>query len=166
MYVTGEHDTVRPMMDVASLESLRDWCVFDTASRITYGAAHEIVSPAALSWAFAALAEHARTDPAKLGMLDQHRGMAAQKATGSRRLMAQVEANERALRERREELESHLIAAPAANWAEAAEKARYVIGLYAASLGAGDTQRHTLVAAVLADFERLAAEEVRAPISP
>jgi hypothetical protein len=98
--------------------------------------------------------------------LDQRRGMAAQKATGSRRLMAQVEANERALRQRREELEAHLIAAPAANWAEAAEKARYVIGLYAASLGAGDTQRHTLVAAVLADFERLAAEEAHTPISP
>ena len=31
--------------------------------------------------------------------------------------------------------------------------------LYAASLGASDTQRHTLVAAVLADFERLAAED-------
>ena len=29
--------------------------------------------------------------------LDQHRGMAAQKATGSRRLLAQVEANERIL---------------------------------------------------------------------
>src|SRR5512139_2088520 len=91
--------------------------------------------------------------------LDQHRGMAAQKATGSRRLLAQVEANERSLREHREELESHLIAAPAANWAEAAEKARYVIGLYAASLGSGNTQRHTLVAAVLADFDRLEATE-------
>jgi hypothetical protein len=91
--------------------------------------------------------------------LDQHRGMAAQKATGSRRLLAQVEANERSLRERREELESHLIAAPAANWAEAAEKARYVIGLYATSLGSGNTQRHTLVAAVLADFQRLEATE-------
>lgn len=91
--------------------------------------------------------------------LDQHRGLAAQKATGSRRLLAQVEANERILRQRREELETHLIAAPAANWSEAAEKARYVIGLYAASLGVGNTQRHTLVAAVLADFERLAAED-------
>ena len=91
--------------------------------------------------------------------LDQHRGIAAQKATGSRRLLAQVEANERALRERREELESHLIAAPAGTWVEAAEKARYVIGLYAATLHGGDTQRHTLVAAVLADFERLAAED-------
>lgn len=95
--------------------------------------------------------------------LDHHRGMAAQKATGSRRLLAEVEANERALRQRRDELESHLIAAPARTWAEAAEKARYVIGLYAATLGSGDTQRHTLVAAVLADFERLAAEETPTP---
>lgn len=95
--------------------------------------------------------------------LDHRRGMAAQKATGSRRLLAQVEANERALRRRREELESHLIAAPALTWADAAEKARYVIGLYAATLGTGDTQRHTLVAAVLADFERLAADEAATP---
>jgi hypothetical protein len=92
--------------------------------------------------------------------LDQRRGLAAQKATGSRRLMAQVEANEAALRARRDELEAHLIAAPAANWPEAAEKARYIIQLYATTLGAGDTQRHTLVDAVLADLARLGAEEV------
>jgi hypothetical protein len=91
--------------------------------------------------------------------LDQRRGLAAQHATSSRRLLTQVEANERVLRQRRDQLESQLIAAPAANWAEAAEKARYVIGLYATSLGAGDTQRHTLVAAVLADFARLRLEE-------
>jgi hypothetical protein len=91
--------------------------------------------------------------------LDQRRGLGAQKATSSRRLLAQVEANERALRERRDQLEAHLIAAPAANWAEAAEKARYVIGLYAASLGAADTQRHTLVAAVLSDLARLGLED-------
>lgn len=89
--------------------------------------------------------------------LDQHRGLAAQKATGSRRLLAEVEANERLLRLRRDELESHLIAAPAANWQEAAEKARYVLGLYSATLGQGDTQRRSLVSAVLADFERLEA---------
>ena len=65
--------------------------------------------------------------------LDQHRGIAAQKATGSRRLLLEVEANERTLRLRRDELESHLIAAPAANWREAAEKARYIIQLYAAT---------------------------------
>jgi hypothetical protein len=52
--------------------------------------------------------------------LDQHRGMAAQKETDLRRLLADVEANERALRLRQDELEARLIAAPAANWREAA----------------------------------------------
>jgi hypothetical protein len=95
--------------------------------------------------------------------LDQRRGLAAQKATCSRRLLAQVEANEQALRSRRDQLEAHLIAAPAADWPEAAEKARYVIGLYAASLGAGDTQRRTLIAAVLEDFARLDPEAAPKP---
>ena len=90
--------------------------------------------------------------------LDQHRGMTAQKETSSRRLLAEVEANERTLRERRDRLEAHLTSAQAANWAEAAEKARYVIGLSAAGLGSGDTQRRALVEAVLADFDRLARE--------
>src|SRR5713101_1229314 len=66
--------------------------------------------------------------------LDQHRGMAAQKATDFRRLLADVEANERSLRLRQDELESHLIAAPAASWQEAAEKARYLLNLFAATL--------------------------------
>ncbi|HEY1887894.1 MAG TPA: hypothetical protein VGG86_17885 [Roseiarcus sp.] len=51
--------------------------------------------------------------------LDQHRGMAAQKATDLRRLMADVEAS------RQHELEAHMLAAPARNWPEAAEKARW-----------------------------------------
>jgi hypothetical protein len=59
--------------------------------------------------------------------LDEHRGMAAQKATDLRRLLADVEANEAALRLRQDELEAHLIAAPAANWEEAAGKARYLL---------------------------------------
>jgi hypothetical protein len=88
--------------------------------------------------------------------LDQRRGMEAQKATELRRLLTEVEANERTLRLHQEELEAHLADAPAANWEEAAEKARYVLGLYAATLTAEDTRRRTLVAAVLADLERLA----------
>jgi hypothetical protein len=87
--------------------------------------------------------------------LDEHRGMAAQKATDLRRLLADVEANERALRERQDELEAHLIAAPAANWPEAAEKARYLLNLFAAMMSAQDPRRQTLIAAVLADFQRL-----------
>ena len=95
--------------------------------------------------------------------LDQRRGLTAQKATSSRRLLVEVEANERALRARRDLLEAQLIAAPAANWAEAAEKARYVIRLYAASLGTRDTQHLALVTAVLADFARLELEQPTEP---
>lgn len=87
--------------------------------------------------------------------LDQHRGMAAQKATKLRRLLSDVEANQTALRHRQEELEAHLLAAPAANWREAAEKARYLLNLFAATVAAQDPRRQKLVAAVLADFNRL-----------
>ena len=44
--------------------------------------------------------------------LDQRRGMEAQKATELRRLLTEVEANERTLRLRQEELEAHLADAP------------------------------------------------------
>jgi hypothetical protein len=90
--------------------------------------------------------------------LDRHRGMAAQKATKLRRLLADVEANEKALRVRQEELESHLLAAPAKNWHEAAEKARYLLNLFATTLSAEDPRRQKLIAAVLADFDRLSEE--------
>lgn len=90
--------------------------------------------------------------------LDQHRGMAAQKATDLRRLLADVETNERALRRRQDELEAHLIAAPAVNWPEAAEKARYLLKLFANTLSAQDPRRQKLIAAVLDDFERLGRE--------
>lgn len=87
--------------------------------------------------------------------LDRHRGMASQKATELRRLLADVEANEKALRRRQGELESHLLAAPAANWHEAAEKAHYLLNLFAATPAAEDPRRQKLITAVLADFKRL-----------
>jgi hypothetical protein len=90
--------------------------------------------------------------------LDQHRGMSAQKATGLRRLLAEVEANERSLRLRQDELENQLLASPAANWHDAAEKARYLLNLFAATLGAQDPRRQKLIAAVLADFKRLSGD--------
>ena len=90
--------------------------------------------------------------------LDQHRGMAAQKATELRRLLSDVEANEKALRLRQGELETQLISAPAADWHEAAEKARYLLNLFAASLTTQDPRRQRLIAAVLADFKRLSGE--------
>ncbi len=89
--------------------------------------------------------------------LDQHRGMQAQVATDLRRLRTEVEANERALRLRQDELEARLVAAPATSWAEAAEKVRYVLSLYSATLSAQDTRARSLVTAVLEDLERLAA---------
>jgi hypothetical protein len=90
--------------------------------------------------------------------LDQHRGMSAQKATGLRRLLAEVESNERSLRLRQDELETQLLSSPAANWHDAAEKARYLLNLFAATLGAQDPRRQKLIAAVLADFKRLSGD--------
>jgi hypothetical protein len=90
--------------------------------------------------------------------LDRHRGMAAQKATDIRRVLAEVEANAKILRDRQGAVEIQLLAVPAASWPEAAAKARYVLNLYAADLAAGDTHHRDLVAAVLADFTRLSGE--------
>lgn len=87
--------------------------------------------------------------------LDLHRGMAAQKATEIRRLLAEVEADERALRLRQETLEAQLGAAPAATWTVAAEKARYLLNLFASTPAAQDPRRQTLIANLLDDFERL-----------
>jgi hypothetical protein len=90
--------------------------------------------------------------------LDQRRGMAAQKAMELRRLLAEVQANDRDLRRRQDELESHLVAAPATTWPEAAEKACYLLNLFAVTVAAQDPRRQKLIAAVLSDFERLSGQ--------
>ncbi|WP_375413475.1 hypothetical protein [uncultured Bradyrhizobium sp.] len=90
--------------------------------------------------------------------LDKHRGMASQKATDIRRVVAEVEANAKMQRDRQRILESQLLAAPASSWPEAAAKARYVLNLYAGGLATSDTHHHDLIAAVLADFARLSDE--------
>ncbi|MGX4806747.1 hypothetical protein [Bradyrhizobium guangdongense] len=90
--------------------------------------------------------------------LDKHRGMAAQKATELRRALAEVEANVRELREREADLENRMMAVPAASWAEASTKARYLLNLYAASLPVEDTRHRALVAALFDDFVRLSEE--------
>ena len=91
--------------------------------------------------------------------LDKHRGMAAQKATDIRRVLADVEANAKLLRDKQGVLELQLLAVPAASWPEAVAKARYVLNLYAAGLAPTDTHHRDLVAVVLADLTRLAGEE-------
>jgi hypothetical protein len=90
--------------------------------------------------------------------LDSHRGMAAQKATDIRRVLAEVESNARDLRGRQAALENQLLSVSAASWPEAAAKARYILNLYAAGLAPDDTHHRDLVAAVLADFARLSDE--------
>jgi hypothetical protein len=97
--------------------------------------------------------------------LDEHRGMAAQKATEIRRRLSEVETNQAALRRRETELEKFLISAPAHTWPEAAEKARYLLGLFAATPAAQDPRRQKLIAHVLADFRTLSGEAT-APVTP
>ena len=90
--------------------------------------------------------------------LDQHRGMAAQKATELRRLVHEVAEDRAKLKARQDDLEHFLLAAPAAGWPEAVEKTRYLLTLFAATSEAQDPRRKTLIANLLADFERLLAE--------
>jgi hypothetical protein len=90
--------------------------------------------------------------------LDIHRGMAAQKATDIRRIVAEVEANERSLRQRQDELELQFVAAPALTWEDAAGKARYLLSIFATTPAAQDPRRQRLIADLLADFIRLSAK--------
>ena len=76
--------------------------------------------------------------------------------------LSEVEADQAALRARRTELEKFLIAAPAPTWHEAAEKARYLIGLFATTSLGRDPRRQKLIAGVLEDFSRLSGEPAAA----
>lgn len=88
--------------------------------------------------------------------LDAHRGMTAQKETDiRRRQMDQFETDQVALRQRQEELEQLLLAAPAETWLEAAAKAQYLIRLFAATPEAQDPRRQALITHALDDLTRL-----------
>ena len=91
--------------------------------------------------------------------LDQHRGMAAQKATEVRRLIAEIETEERALRLRQKALEAQLAAAPSATWSDAAHKASYLLRLFAGTTEAQDPRRQNLIANLFDDFRRLSLTE-------
>ena len=97
-------------------------------------------------------ARHVTDEPLDL---DKHRGMAAQKATDIRRILAEVESHARDLRDSQAAIETQLLLTPAVSWPEAAAKARYVLNLYTAELASDDTHHLDLVAAVLAGFARL-----------
>ena len=87
--------------------------------------------------------------------LDKHRGMAAQKATEARRLLADVAADALATKSRQQAMESNLSAKPARTWKDAAKKARYLLVLLASTPAAQDPRRKRLIANVLDDFRRL-----------
>lgn len=90
-------------------------------------------------------------------LLDEHRGMAAQVATDARRHLSEVEADQEALRHAQAELESFLFAQDSGTWPEAAAKAKYLIGRFAATAEAQDPRLRRLIEVVLEDFRRLTA---------
>ena len=90
-------------------------------------------------------------------LLDSHRGMAAQTATELRRLNAAVERDQANLRAKQVELEGYLLASPSKDWPDAAERARYLLGLFAEAAAAADPRRQQLIKSLLDDFDRLAA---------
>ena len=88
-------------------------------------------------------------------ILDEHRGMASQKETDARRQRSEVEADQVALQRRRAELEKFLFAAPAADWPDAAQKALYLLRLFATAPEARDPRLTHLIEDTTADLERL-----------
>jgi len=90
--------------------------------------------------------------------LDGRRGEADRQAIDLRRLALAVEADRDAMKLRRDELETQLIAAPGTSWPQAAEKARYLIGLLAGTAAARDPRRKKLIANTLDDFQRLSVQ--------
>jgi len=91
-------------------------------------------------------------------VLDEHRGMTAQKEIESRRQQSAVRADQDALRESQTALEKHLFARPAATWPEAVEKAAYLLRLFAATGDAQDPRYKQMIADALQDLQRLDAD--------
>lgn len=91
-------------------------------------------------------------------VLDEHRGLVAQKATDERRHASDVQADQDALRRSREELENVLFAAPAQNWSQAVERAAYLLRQFAVTVEAQDPRYKQMIAGVLDDLARLGGE--------
>lgn len=89
--------------------------------------------------------------------LDEHRGLKARQDTDARRQKSAVRADQDAVREEQASLEKHLFAGPATTWLQAADKAGYLLRLFAATGEAQDPRYKQLIEDVLADLERLSA---------
>jgi hypothetical protein len=90
--------------------------------------------------------------------LDEHRAKAKRKAAEVRRRIADVQAEQAALRLGRVELEKFLAAAPALSWRETVEKARYLLTILSGTSAGRDPRRQKLIEIVLEDFRRLSDE--------
>ena len=88
-------------------------------------------------------------------VLDQHRGMTAQKETDARRHQSGVQADQEALRQGQASLEKQLFSGPAAGWTAAAEKAVYLLSLFAATGEAQDPRYKHMIEATVEDLQRL-----------
>jgi hypothetical protein len=66
VYLTGDQDTAAVAADMASLHSLRDWCVFGVDQRSAMNEGHDAMGGAALGAALDLLAKPAASDAAKL----------------------------------------------------------------------------------------------------
>lgn len=86
--------------------------------------------------------------------LDMRRGMAAQKETDIRRRLAEVRADQAALKLRQDEFENLLEAVPATSQQEAVIKAKYLIQLYAATQDGSHPLRARLINRSLEDLDR------------
>lgn len=100
------------------------------------------------------MSDHDKQNPPVV-VLDERRGLTAQKATDERRHSSEVQADQEALRQNREELEAVLFARMARTWPESAQRAAYLLKLFAGTLEARDTRYQQMIASVLNDFVRL-----------
>lgn len=92
--------------------------------------------------------------------LDTRRSAEGRMATDFRRFaLKDFEADQRALRQRQEELEVQLLAEPASSWHEAALKAQYLIRRYAETAEGSDARRQQLIERALGDLARLIEED-------
>lgn len=66
IYVTGDRDTYIAAMDLASMHSLREWCVQGIENQTENFTDHEVIRPEALARALDALAAPAQPDLARL----------------------------------------------------------------------------------------------------
>jgi hypothetical protein len=95
--------------------------------------------------------------------LDEHRGMMAQRATEIRRRLTQVELDQAALRQHREEFEKLLLNVPATTAGEVVERARYLITLLAGTSVGRDPRLQKVITAVIDDLAMLSGEAPGTP---